>query len=309
MKKIKNYSEVIKFTIAGAIFGLIFPFLSTNIEIINQNLPLSFSSFLEMQQQNPLLWIIDSALPILGFFGYQVGIRQQKLLDKAGHLEDLVTERSDEILRQKLFYEALVENSPIAITTLDQNHRVMSINPAFEEIFGYRTDEIMGKNLDDLVSDPANIQEAHDITKGVLAGKTMREFGKRRRKDGTLVDVEILGEPININGKRIGVLGLYRDITVEKLATEELQVSEERFRRLFQDSPVALWLQDFSDKKRWVLDMQNKSGKSIREFLKENPDESFDVEESVDIAKIKLQELFDAFKKGGSINQREVETK
>ncbi len=275
MKKIKDYSEVIKFTITGVIFGFVFPFLSTKIVIINQNLPFNFSSFLLVQQQNPLLWIIDTAFLVIGFFGYQVGIRQQKLLDQASHLEDMVTERSDEILRQKLFYEALVENSPIAITTLDQNHRVMSINPAFEEIFGYRTDEIMGKNLDDLVSDPSNVQEAYDITKGVLAGKTMREFGKRRRKDGTLVDVEILGEPIIIDGKRIGVLGLYRDITVEKLATEELQISEERFRRLFQDSPVALWLQDFSDKKRWVLEMQNKSGKDIREFLKEHPDEFF----------------------------------
>jgi len=292
MKKLNNYSEVIKFTIAGAISGIIFPFFSTNIEIINQNLPFNSPSFLLVQQQNPLLWIIDTAILILGFFGYQVGIRQQKLLDQASHLEYLVTERSDEILQQKLFYEALVENSPIAITTLDQHHRVMSINPAFEDIFGYRMDEIMGKNLDDLVSDPANVQEAHEITKGVLAGKTMREFGKRRRKDGTLVDVEILGEPIIIDGKRIGVLGLYRDITVEKLATEELQVSEERFRRLFQDSPVALWLQDFSDKKQWVLDMQNKSGKDIREFLKEHPEEFFTMSKLGKIISLNAASLF-----------------
>ena len=104
-----------------------------------------------------------------------------------------------------------------------------------------------------------------DVAK--MLGKTIREFGKRRRKDGTLVDVEILGEPIEINGKRIGVLGLYRDITVEKHAKEELQASEERFRRMFHDSPVAMQLEDFSEKKRWVLEMQEKSGKDIREFL------------------------------------------
>jgi len=273
MKIIKNNSEVIKYTIAGVAFGIIFPYLSTIIEIVDQHLSFNFSSFLLVQKENPLLWVIDTALLVLGYFGYQVGIRQQKLLDQADHLENLVAERSDEILRQKLFYEALVENSPIAITTLDKDHRVMSINPAFEEIFGYRMDEIMGKNLDDLVSDPNNVQEAYNITKGVFAGKTMHEFGKRRRKDGTLVDVEILGAPIKIDGKRIGVLGLYRDITVEKQAKEDLQASEKRFRRMFQDSPVALWLQDFSDKKQWVLEMQNKSGKDIREFLKENPDE------------------------------------
>ncbi len=255
------------------IFGFTYPFLSTSIDIIDHDLPFDFSTFLSVQQQNPLLWITYTALFVLGFFGFQVGIRQQRLLDQADHLEDLVNERSDEILRQKLFYEALVENIPIAITTLDQHHKVVSINPAFTKIFGYRTDEIMGTNLDDLVSDPANEQEAYDITKEVLAGKTIHKFGKRRRKDGTIVDVEILGEPIEIDGKRIGVLGLYRDITVEKHATEELRASEERFRRMFQDSPVALQLEDFSEIKRWVLETQEKSGQDIREFLEEHPDE------------------------------------
>ena len=273
MKNAKKYSEVIRYTVAGVIFGILLPILSTNFEIIEYDLPLNFSAFLAMQQQNPLLWVIDTAPFLLGFFGYQVGIRQMKLLDHTDRLEDLVNERSDEILRQKLFYEALVENSPIAIVTLDKHHRVLSINPAFEGIFGYRMDEMMGKNLDDIVSDPANKQEAVDITREVLAGNTIREFGKRRRKDGTLVDVEILGEPIEINGKQIGALGLYRDITVEKHAKEELQASEERFRRMFHDSPVAMQLEDFSEKKRWVLEMQEKSGKDIREFLKEHPDE------------------------------------
>jgi len=255
------------------IFGIIYPFLSTSIEIIEHDLPFDFSTYLSVQQQNPLLWIIDTALLVLGFLGYQVGIRQKRLLDQADHLEDLVNERSDEILRQKLFYEALVENSPIAIATLDQNHRVLSINPAFTGIFGYRMDEITGTNLDDLVSDPANEQEAYNITKDVLAGKTIHKFGKRRRKDGTLVDVEILGEPIEINGKQIGVLGLYRDITVEIIAKEDLRASEERFRRMFEDSPVALQLEDFSKIKQWVLKTQEKSGLGIREFFEEHPDE------------------------------------
>ncbi|MCD6576940.1 MAG: GGDEF domain-containing protein [Anaerolineaceae bacterium] len=271
-KKNKKHSEVIKYTIVSVIFGSIFPLLSTSIDIIEHGYPFNLPSFFSAQKQNPLLWIIDTAILVLGFFGYQAGIRQQKLSDQADHLEELVNERSEEILRQKLFYEALMEDSPIAIATLDQHHRVLSVNPAFEAIFGYRMDKIIGKNLDDLVSDPANKREAYDITKGVLAGKTMHEFGKRRRADGSLVDVEILGEPIEINGKRIGVLGLYRDITVEKLAREELSASEERFRRMFQDSPVALQLEDFSQIKQWVLETQKKSGQDIRDYLEEHPD-------------------------------------
>ena len=103
MKNKYANSEVIKYTLAGMILGIVFPFLTTNIELLENGLPLNFSNFLAMQKQNPLLWIIDSAIPILGFFGYQVGIRQRKLVYQAVNLEDLVSERSEEILKQKLF--------------------------------------------------------------------------------------------------------------------------------------------------------------------------------------------------------------
>ncbi|MDO9546332.1 MAG: GGDEF domain-containing protein [Pelolinea sp.] len=292
MKNIENNLEVIKYTLAGVIFGIIYPFLSTFIELIEFDLPLNLSNFLYVQQQNPLLWIMDSALLVLGFFGYQVGVRQQKLIFQAANLERLVNERSEEILRQKLFYEALVENSPIAIVTLDQKHQVVSINPAFQGIFGYRSDEIMGKNLDDLVSDPDNKHEAIKITKGVMAGKTMHEYGKRRRKDGTLVDMEILGEPININGKRIGVLGLYRDVTLEKQAREELQTSEKRFRRMFEDSPIALLLEDCSKLKRWALEVQESSGVGIREYLEDHPQEFSNVCKLREIISLNSASLF-----------------
>jgi diguanylate cyclase (GGDEF)-like protein/PAS domain S-box-containing protein len=284
-------SEVIKYTLAGAILGIVFPFLSTNIELLENGLPLNFSNFMAVQKQNPLLWIIDSAILILGFFGYQIGIRQRKLVYQAVNLEDLVSERSEEILRQKLFYEALVENSPIAIVTLDQDHCVISINPAFQRIFGYRSDEIMGKNLDDLVGDPENMQEAAEITKGVIAGKTMHEYGKRRRKDGALVDVEILGEPIKIDGKYIGVLGLYRDITIEKKATEDLQNSEKRFRRMFEDSPVALRLEDCSKLKKWTSKIQAHSKSGLHAYLKEYPDQFSTLCKSRNIISVNLAAL------------------
>ena len=291
MKNKYANSEVIKYTLAGMILGIVFPFLTTNIELLENGFPLNFSNFLAMQKQNPLLWIIDSAIPILGFFGYQVGIRQRKLVYQAVNLEDLVSERSEEILKQKLFYEALVENSPIAIVTLDQDHKVISINPAFQKTFGYHSNEIIGKNLDDLVGDPENMQEAADITKGVIAGKTMHEYGKRRRKDGSLVDVEILGEPIVIDGKRIGVLGLYRDITHEKKATEDLQNSEMRFRRMFEDSPVALRLEDCSKLKHWTLKIQARSKGGLHAYLEEYPDQFSTLCESRKIISVNLAAL------------------
>ena len=73
----------------------------------------------------------------------------------------------------------------------------------------------MGKDLDELIANPEKLQEAHNIIQMVWEGDAIHKFGKRRRKDGKLVDVEIFKEQIRVNNSRIGVLGLYRDITQE----------------------------------------------------------------------------------------------
>jgi diguanylate cyclase (GGDEF)-like protein/PAS domain S-box-containing protein len=276
-------SVVHKFTVAGIVFGCMFPFLATIIEVFAYNLPLNLASFILAQRENPLLWIIDSAIPILGFLGYLVGHRQQKLILQAESLEDCINDRSKEILQRKLFYEAMVENSPIAIVTLDPHHRILSANPAFEEIFGFEEKKILGKNLDELISDHHTEQEAHTLTTDVLAGKTIRHTGKRRRADGSQVDVEILGKPILIDGELSGVLGLYRDITDEKEAREEIEASEARFRSLFQNSPVALRLEDLSHMQHRLQVIEQTFGQSPQKYFEANPEK---ITELLSLAKI-----------------------
>ncbi len=261
-----------KFSVAGIFFGCMFPFLATTIAVHEQNLPFNITSFFLVQRENALLWIIDAAIPILGLFGYLVGHKQHKLIRQAENLEDCIKDRSKHILQRELFYEALVENSPIAIVTLDPLHRILSANPAFEEIFGFKASKILGKNLDELISDQHTEQEAHTLTTHVLDGKTIRHTGKRRRADGSQVDVEILGKPVLIDGELSGVLGLYRDITEEKKAREEIEASEARFRSLFQNSPVALRLEDLSHMQHRLQVIQQTFGLSPQKYFEANPE-------------------------------------
>ncbi len=115
--------------------------------------------------------------------------------------------------RQKQYFEELVLNSPVAIVTLDTRHDIVSCNPAFEQLYGYEQDEVTGRNLDELISTATTRSEAVAITQHVLQEGAMRSIGRRRRKDGTLVDVEVLGVPVLVEGKLVGLMGLYHDIT------------------------------------------------------------------------------------------------
>jgi len=127
---------------------------------------------------------------------------------------------------QKQYFETLVEASPVAIVVLNTEREIMSCNPAFNKLFGYTMEESIGKKLDDLVSRQSDNNEAQKYTEKVLSGKMIHEIGQRYRKDGTAVDVEILGTPVMVDGKMIGVLGLYHDISQLVKARKEAEAAD-----------------------------------------------------------------------------------
>jgi len=129
-----------------------------------------------------------------------------------------------EILRQKRYFEALVQNSPVAIVTLDMQHRIIACNPAFEKLFGYSQEEVVGHDLDDLVAPDELRSEARTYTQQVFQGEVAHGTGKRRRKDGSLVDVELFGVPVIVTGEQVGILGLYHDIS--ELVRARLEAEE-----------------------------------------------------------------------------------
>ncbi|MGZ9225201.1 MAG: PAS domain S-box protein, partial [Anaerolineales bacterium] len=153
------------------------------------------------------------------------------ILDEVGQITHFLAVKEDiserkraelEILRQKQYFESLVQNSPVAVVVLDNNYLIMEVNPAFEELFGYTNREVVGSDLDALINSEQTILEARQYTKEVT-GKLAHAIGKRKRKDGSLVDVEILGVPVLVGEERIAILALYHDVSVLVRAQREAE--------------------------------------------------------------------------------------
>ena len=138
------------------------------------------------------------------------------------------------------YLEELFESSPLATVLVDNDSRILRINHQFTHLFGYGKEEAVGRSLDELVAPGEFLDEAHSITKRVAAGERVAVETVRRRKDGSRVDVAILGEPVRIGGGQVGVYGLYRDITERRLAEQALRSSEEKFSTVFRLSPDIL---------------------------------------------------------------------
>ncbi|UCD41862.1 MAG: DUF4332 domain-containing protein [Chloroflexota bacterium] len=118
-----------------------------------------------------------------------------------------------DLSRQKEFYESLVRNSPFAIVTLSLDQRIVASNPAFERIFGYGQQEVIGHEIDQLIAPQDLLDESRNMTESVLAGEVVHKVTRRQRKDATQVEVEVYGIPVVLWGKQIGVLALYHDVS------------------------------------------------------------------------------------------------
>ena len=131
------------------------------------------------------------------------------------------------------YYELLVNNSPVAIVTHDLEDRIVDCNPAFESLFLYSRREAIGSNTDMLISPPDMIDDALGNTDTVRNGGKVQFITQRKRKDGTLVDVEVFGIPVILGGKQVGSLGLYHDVSdlvryqkIAQAAEEQAPVEE-----------------------------------------------------------------------------------
>ena len=148
---------------------------------------------------------------------------------------------------EKAYLEELFESAPQATVLVDNDSRVLRANHEFTRLFGYPQDQVVGRSVDELLAPGELLAEASGITREVAGGKRVAHETVRRRQDGSLVDVSILGAPVRAAGGQVAVYGIYRDITERKRAEEALRISEEKFSRAFRMSPDILTLSSIDD--------------------------------------------------------------
>ncbi len=121
-------------------------------------------------------------------------------------------EAAAELDRQKQYFESLVEISPVAIVVMDADERVTGWNPAAAELFGYSPEEAIGRLIDDLVFGGDLRKEGRDVTREALEAGRAHRITRRWRKDGAVVDVQMMFVPLRVDGEHVGFYAIYHDI-------------------------------------------------------------------------------------------------
>jgi len=140
-------------------------------------------------------------------------------------------------------YRAAIEQTTenIYITDL-KTRKIIESNDTLQRLLGYTPEEMKELTVYDFISHP---QEDIDAQGQRIIDQKNVFIGDRqyRRKDGTIIDVEVSGTHISYGGKSAFCI-VSRDITSRKRTEKQLRESEARYRALFDRSISFAYLYD-----------------------------------------------------------------
>jgi PAS domain S-box-containing protein len=140
-------------------------------------------------------------------------------------------------------YRAVIEQATDGIYLLDaDSRRVLESNPSYQKMLGYTAEELRGMEVYDFVAHP---RENVDSTIQRTLLRRRRFVGERRyrRKDGTLLDVEVGVSVISLEGRDV-ICTIVRDVTERKENEEKLRQSERLYRTVIEQATENIFLVD-----------------------------------------------------------------
>ncbi|HTE56001.1 MAG TPA: PAS domain S-box protein [Kofleriaceae bacterium] len=141
------------------------------------------------------------------------------------------------------FAELLLDEAPDALLALTLDGRILWWNRGAETIFGYTADETVGRFLEDLIIPEERRAEARADLARVADAPTVVVETIRRRKDGTLINID--ASMRLVSAPRLGpiVAVSQKDVTQLK-ALRDQEAAHARFRVLLEAAPDAMVIVD-----------------------------------------------------------------
>ncbi|MFA5834652.1 MAG: PAS domain S-box protein [Bacteroidota bacterium] len=159
-----------------------------------------------------------------------------------GSIRDISERKRSE--REMIMLSQAIKSVSEYVSVTDENDKILFVNAAFLQSYGYTKEELIGKNISIVRSEknvPSLVSEIRPTTlKGVWEGEVIN-----KRKDGSefLVHLSTTSVRDDLNNI-IALIGVAKDITEQRKAEAALQESEERHRLILHTALDGFWLVD-----------------------------------------------------------------
>ncbi|MDP7422945.1 MAG: PAS domain S-box protein, partial [bacterium] len=199
--------------------------------------------------------VIDNELCILGTFR---DITVRKIAERA-------------LQESEKKYRAIFEQAADSIVLVDsETGELAAFNKRAHKALGYTRREFKKLTLRDIefIESPGEIKQH---LKYVVEKKADLFETMHRTKKGYIRDILVNARSLSIEGRNY-IQAIWIDITDRKKAEKQLRESQERYRRLFEYSPISLWEEDFSLYKAWIDKMKDSGITNFRNYFKKHPE-------------------------------------
>jgi PAS domain S-box-containing protein len=217
---------------------------------------------------NMLFWISVIAFVAVGFIAVVLLLYHRQM--QRSYQLALLASSVEAIRERELRYRTLVETIPDLVWLKDEKGVYLSCNPVFEQLYGAREADIIGKSDYDFADrERADSFREHDLQAMAADKPSINEEWLTFAGNGYRGLFETIKTPMkDANGKLIGVLGISRDITKRKLAEESLR----KLSQAVEQSPSTIVITDLEAKIEYAnAAFVKESGYSLEEAIGKNP--------------------------------------
>lgn len=169
---------------------------------------------------------------------------QRALEDTARRIERAQLQAEVKASEEK--YRLLFQASPMPMWVFDRDSlKFLAVNEAAIRHYGFPREEFLSMTIAD-IRPKEDVPKLVDAVSRSVPGLSDVELWRHRKKDGTIIDVEITSDPINFAGKDAELI-LSHDVTEQRKAQEKVRQSEEQFAKAFRSSPLAITISSETD--------------------------------------------------------------
>jgi PAS domain S-box-containing protein len=169
----------------------------------------------------------------------------RRQIAKCELVEKRLRDETSELGRSEARSKAIVDSALDGLVAVDHEARITEFNPAAEQTFGYRRDEVIGKTLSEVLV-PPSLREKHEqgFARYLATGEA-HVLGRRLEMvalcaDGSEIPVEMAITRIQLPGPP-SFTAYIRDITTRKRAEKALQENERNLIQTINTIPTAAW--------------------------------------------------------------------
>ena len=218
--------------------------------VVNQVFPLlyplvTFFLLARVDRAYPHLSPVVFALAFITFAARVLIMQRRQEESETKLLLDVTKqERTEEALRKsETQYRLLFDRNALPMWVLDRySLKFLAVNEAAIRQYGFSQREFLTMTIKDIRPE-GDTPDTLEATAKAIDGLKEATIYRHRKKNGTLIDVEIVRHDLDFHGIEAALVAAH-DVTERKRSEEMLQNSENKYRVLFEDSADATWLMD-----------------------------------------------------------------